>query len=374
FIPNYAKKAAPIQALTRKSVMFNWDDIVQKRFEEIKNDIRERTLLAFIDYDKNIIMQTDASDNAIGGVLLQEDSEGRIEPITFISKVLSERESRWTTNEKEAYAVKYCIEKCEHYLRGCKFTLHTDHANLLWMSAAKSRKVQRWWTFLAEFEFDIVHIKGSSNVVADALSRVGVCLKLRKLCINTTPLLDKIKECQPLFTESERKAYDLIDGFFVDKHHRRVIPKKARTVMKEAFDLFHSATAGHHGAMMTQFKINEEGITWASIANDIRTWISSCVTCKKIKASPKKSITRFRTQAEEPFHTICVDTMGPFPTSASGYKHILVIVDKFTRWVELKALKTLETAEATSAIMNRVVARFGLPMNIVSDGAKQFSC
>ncbi|GKT29173.1 hypothetical protein ADUPG1_001083, partial [Aduncisulcus paluster] len=107
FIPNYAKKAAPIQALTRKSVMFNWDDIVQKRFEEIKNDIRERTLLAFIDYDKNIIMQTDASDNAIGGVLLQEDSEGRIEPITFISKVLSERESRWTTNEKEAYAVKY---------------------------------------------------------------------------------------------------------------------------------------------------------------------------------------------------------------------------------------------------------------------------
>ncbi|GKT18908.1 hypothetical protein ADUPG1_011402, partial [Aduncisulcus paluster] len=164
------------------------------------------------------------------------------------------------------------------------------------------------------------------------------------------------------------------DGFFVDKHHRRVIPKKARTVMKEAFDLFHSATAGHHGAMMTQFKINEEGITWASIANDIRTWISSCVTCKKIKASPKKSITRFRTQAEEPFHTICVDTMGPFPTSASGYKHILVIVDKFTRWVELKALKTLETAEATSAIMNRVVARFGLPMNIVSDGAKQFSC
>ncbi|GKT20182.1 Transposon Tf2-9 polyprotein [Aduncisulcus paluster] len=376
FVPNYATIIAPIQKLTRKGFPFVWNEDLQTLFEAVIEEISKRTLLHYIDYDKEIVLQSDASDLAVGGVLLQRGADKIYEPILFISKVLSEREQRWTTNEKEAYALWYCVQRCEHYLRGTKFTIHTDHANLRWMHRAKSRKVQRWWTYLFDFDFDIVHIPGTANVVADGLSRIGFGSEStsKRLILDLTDLWKKIEAAQSLFSIEEKEAYEELDGFLVDKHERKVIPKAAVELKKMIFNRFHNGTVGHHGAALTQFKIQDNDLTWASIATDLRDWIPACVTCQKIKGAPKKRVTRFRSEMEQPFHTICVDTMGPFPESATGIKYIIVIVDRFSRWTELFPAKTLEAQEACDAIMERVVARFGVPKNIISDGGKQFSC
>ncbi|GKT30335.1 hypothetical protein ADUPG1_001480, partial [Aduncisulcus paluster] len=194
-----------------------------------------------------LILQTDASDYAIGAALLQKEKDGTLTPIVFVSKVLSDRESRWTINEKEAFAVKHAVEKCEHYLRGATFSLETDHANLLWMSKAKSKKVQRWWTYLADFRFDIKHIKGTENSVADALSRV-VSSSVKRLCIDTTDITSKIVTSQGRMTKDERECYDIEDGKVIDKHGWLVIPKDEISLKKEVYETFHSAVAGHHAA------------------------------------------------------------------------------------------------------------------------------
>ncbi|GKT15001.1 hypothetical protein ADUPG1_010599 [Aduncisulcus paluster] len=71
FVVDYARKVAPIQILTRKGTTFMWKEEQQTAFDTIIADISQRTLLHYIDYDKRIVLQSDASDLAIGGVLLQ---------------------------------------------------------------------------------------------------------------------------------------------------------------------------------------------------------------------------------------------------------------------------------------------------------------
>ncbi|GKT33785.1 hypothetical protein ADUPG1_002638, partial [Aduncisulcus paluster] len=99
-----------------------------------------------------------------------------------MSKTLTSQEAGHTTTEKEAYAIFYCISKAEYHLRGRPFTLHTDHQNLMFVKTRSSAKVERWRTFLSDFTFDTVHIKGRKNQLADALSRLGhKVVKVKKI-------------------------------------------------------------------------------------------------------------------------------------------------------------------------------------------------
>ncbi|CAM5133689.1 unnamed protein product [Eretmochelys imbricata] len=91
----------------------------------------------------------------------------------FLSKILSERESNWSVTEKECYAIVYALEKLRPYVWGWRFHLQTDHAALKWLHTVKetNKKLLRWSLALQDFDFDIQHISGASNKVADALSR-----------------------------------------------------------------------------------------------------------------------------------------------------------------------------------------------------------
>ncbi|CAM4609167.1 unnamed protein product [Lepidochelys olivacea] len=94
-------------------------------------------------------------------------------PVVFLSKKLSERESNWSVTEKECYAIVYALEKLRPYVWGRRFHLQTDHAALKWLHTVKetNKKLLRWSLALQDFDFDIQHISGASNKVADALSR-----------------------------------------------------------------------------------------------------------------------------------------------------------------------------------------------------------
>ena len=85
-----------------------------------------------------VFVQTDASDYGIGAYLFQrytDDTGQEIEtPIGFISKSLDDVQRRWSTIEKEAYAIFYTVTKWEHHLRDIHFTLQTDHRNLTFIN------------------------------------------------------------------------------------------------------------------------------------------------------------------------------------------------------------------------------------------------
>ncbi|KAK3025358.1 hypothetical protein RJ639_043867 [Escallonia herrerae] len=128
----------------------------------------EDPVLALPDVSKSFEVHTDASDFALGGVLMQEGH-----PVAYESRKLNEAERRYTTHEKELLAVVHCLRIWRHYLLGSSFIVRTDNTAVShFLSQSKlTSKQARWQELLAEFNFMLEYRTGSTNSVADALSR-----------------------------------------------------------------------------------------------------------------------------------------------------------------------------------------------------------
>ncbi|KAK3036807.1 hypothetical protein RJ639_030499 [Escallonia herrerae] len=133
----------------------------QTAFEGLKEAVTEEPVLALPDHTKVFELQTDASDFAIGGVLMQEGH-----PIAFESRKLNDTERRYTVQEKEMTAVVHCLRTWRHYLLGSRFLIKTDNiATSYFQSQRKlSPKQARWQDFLAEFDYVMEYKPGKANL------------------------------------------------------------------------------------------------------------------------------------------------------------------------------------------------------------------
>ena len=82
------------------------------------------------------------------------------QPIRFLSKTLTPVQSRWSTIEKEAYAIYYAQQMLEDLVRGVQFTLRTSHNNLIFMNQNGSSKVLNWKLYIQHFNFSLNILKG----------------------------------------------------------------------------------------------------------------------------------------------------------------------------------------------------------------------
>ncbi|XP_016185837.1 uncharacterized protein LOC107627521 [Arachis ipaensis] len=164
----YSAKATPLTDLLKKNHSWEWSKECQKAFDELKAAITEGPVLALPDYSKVFEVHTNASDYAIGGVLMQEGH-----PIAFESRKLNDTERRYTVQEKEMTAMVHCLRTWRHYLLSSHFIVKTDNVATSYFQTQKnlSPKQARWQDFLAEFDFEFEYKAGKTNVVADALSR-----------------------------------------------------------------------------------------------------------------------------------------------------------------------------------------------------------
>jgi hypothetical protein len=107
-------------------------------------------------------------------VLSQEDSTGNaLVPIAFASKKFSDTERRWGASVREAYSVLYSLGHWEYMIWGHEITLYSDNNPLHFIaqSASSSPKLTRWSLALQRYQVTVKPIRGSSNLVADMLSR-----------------------------------------------------------------------------------------------------------------------------------------------------------------------------------------------------------
>jgi hypothetical protein len=74
----------------------------------------------------------------------------------------------------------------------------------------------------------------------------------------------------------------------------------------------------------------------------------------------------------QPWHTIGIDIMGPFPPTPRQKRFLLLIVDYFTRWVELFALRQTTATHFANVLIDEVICRYGVPLHILSDNGPQF--
>jgi hypothetical protein len=280
-----------------------WNTLCDNAYENICQSIINCPKLYFIHETAPIFLQTDASDYGIGAYLFQV-IDGIEQPVAFISKTFAREQLHWSTPEKEAYAIFYSFQKLEYLIRDVHFTLQTDHRNLTFINTNGSPKVIRWKVAIQEYDFEIEHIPGHTNIAADYFSR---------LCSsNDTEVLNAI-----------------IDDFKIPREHYKKLGK------------VHNSTVGHHGLERTMNKLLEIYPAWPYMREHIRKFIKCCPCCQKMSYIKIPIHTHpFTTASYSVMERVNVDTIGPLPQDEYGNKYIIVFIDCFSRFIELYAVLT----------------------------------
>ena len=108
---------------------------------------------------------------------MQTDDSGQTLPVLYASRKLLDRETRYSTVERECLAIVWAIETFSRYLIGREFVIETViHRPVMYMHRNKTSngRLMRWALALQEYRFSILPIDGQSNVEDDVLLRLFV--------------------------------------------------------------------------------------------------------------------------------------------------------------------------------------------------------
>ena len=172
FVKEYARKMAPLFNILKKDQAFDWSQECQEAFEKEKTTLVSADIMAYPADVGQYILDTDASQNALGAVLSQIQ-DGRERVIAYGSRTLSKAERNYCVTDRELLAVRYFIEYYKQYLMGRKFTVRTDHQALKWLYSMKEPKdrIARWLETLSTFQFEVEYRPGAKHGNADGMSR-----------------------------------------------------------------------------------------------------------------------------------------------------------------------------------------------------------
>jgi hypothetical protein len=346
-IPNIAEHEKPLRDLmdtTKKNCTLTWNKRAEEQFYITRDMVSRCPKLFFVNGQATIVVMTDASDYGVGAYIYQI-IDGKEFPIVFFSRALHGAELNWATIEKEAYAIFLTLSKFNHLLRDNKFLLRTDHKNLTYINQGSSQKIKRWGIALQEFDFDIEHVPGKDNFVADAFSRL--CLN------NAAPSAPEVEHVSAI-TDLTVFPFRIPDEFY------------------QKISAVHNSEVGHFGVDKTISLLSESGSHWPRMRQQIRQFIQQCPLCQKLSDHKTAHTTQpFVTAAYLPMEVLNIDTIGPLAEDEDGNKHILVLVDCFTRWIELYAIPDTSAKAAAGALFQHV-GRFGAPATLRSDQGTQF--
>ena len=381
FVLNYKGLVKHLTDLTKSS--FDWDPKSWKHdyreeFEQFKKGIQESVALFYPDYDLEWVLRTDACEYGVGGVLLQikilPDGTRQEQIIALCSKKFSAQACKWSTIEQEGFGIFYCVRRFAYYLRGKHFVLETDHQNLLWMAASEVPKIVRWRIYLQSFDFLIQHIKGSQNVVADALSRLLLLRTLWDVDFDDeelqTSLLHILTEPQDACEDATQYLHAIFGEDIEDQlGEDELKPQEIKEFTpQQAFDAVHNAQSGHWGAAKSWKLLNKlvpgHGLSQAQVAE----MVSHCPNCQKNRRARKNSLIPLVRHLKPPRSrtAIGIDTVYVTPAGDDGTQFIVVVVNLFTKHTALYPTRAVTALNLAHAVWKHW-CNFGHTDMIVSD-------
>lgn len=388
FIRGYSYLAKNLTKLTRKNVPWDWSTEQDIAFQDLKNALTTYPVLIFFDDKKPIHIYTDSSGFGIAAALLQPNELGAEQAVAFFSKTLNSAESRYSTPEREFYAIFHALKAFHCYISGRKFIIFTDHKPFVGIKFASnttkiSSRLSNWALLLQEHDCIIKHNKGSQHQLADGLSRLPLpiseheatldfpCNNIDILFLKEMQLLDT--ECILLKTKIAEpnisRSFSINDGLLVNKsagYARPVIPKSMRqNILTE----FHSIPiSGHLGFSRTYSKIQLR-MYWRTMKTDLFNFISSCESCLSQKRHYGKSHGQLHPIPcpDYPFEFVSTDVVGPFPLSQSNNRYIVNAICLFSKWAEVRAIPDQTGPTIAKFLEEQVFCRHSCPKFLLSD-------
>ena len=363
-----AKDRTPIQ----------WNEELVQAFENCKNALVNFTTLQYPRNDAKLILTIDASQHAVGAVLEQIVEEGR-QPLGFFSQKLTDSQQKWSTYDRELFAVYAVVQHFEFLLEANHFTIATDHRPLTYMFTTKKRnqldRRNRYVEYIAQFTNKIVHISGLSNVVADALSRHDIDAIRANITIEDIAHAQKNdNEINELRTKHHHdhimreciteKGNTVLCSFF-NNVNRPVVPKQLRqAVFRQIHDLAHAGSKASVRMMRSRYY-------WPKLSADIMKWQRACDKCQRsrIGRHTKAPIQHF--PPSDRFEHVHTDIVGPMKSS-DGRRYVITFIDHATRWIEAVPVASVNERVIAETFYETWVSRYGIPARVTTDRGGQY--
>ncbi|GJV00143.1 retrotransposon-related protein [Tanacetum coccineum] len=364
---DYGGIAKPLTQLLKKD-SFKWNSEAEKAFQHLKQAMITPPILALPDFSSTFIIETDASSQGIGVVLMQHGH-----PIAFIRKTLSPKNLMLSTYERVLLVVIHAVQKWNNYLLDKHFIIKTDQESLKYLLEHKltTHFQQKWVSKLLGFDYEIQYKKGVENKVADALSRVhsGELLSLLltsvdsqlldsiKATWNSDPVLHKlISELQ--LNPSSHSRYQWT-GKELRRNNKLVIGNDT-TLKQKLLHWMHNSPQGGHSGISTTLKRIQSLFYRPKLRTDVHTYIKECEVCQKCKADLAASpgLLQPLPIPKGIWEDIAMDFIEGFPIS-KGKSVILVVIDRLSKYSHFIALK-----RPFSALTTELLALNGIDQNL----------
>ena len=416
FIKNASGIVAPLHTLRscskKEKFQDSWCTAHEEAFNMAKKAIANATLLAHPKLDAKTEIWTDASEAAVGAILVQHQ-ENRWVPLAFWSRAFNAAQKCYAAFNKELLAISYAVTHFKDMLEGQPITIRTDHLPLVGALSKVTDKFtplqRRHLNNIAQYVEEIHYLEGSLNGVADALSRMDPKKELEDEEDKFEKDLINICHCETRndrdslpspneFRQSQQNDKSLMS--WIAKHQQdpltpyqpKLVPCAdanseevwadvssnvprilVPTELQETiFKYFHSIS--HSGSKAT-YNLIKKTHYWPKMRSDITKWARQCASCQRNKISRHtKSFLEALPQPNKRFSHVHIDIVGPLNGSANS--RLFTMIDRWTGWPE--AIPILDGKHADAKVCAQIlvdswISRFGVPQILTSDCGKQFT-
>ena len=433
FIRNFTHMAAPLYDMLKKGKPTKFDSLSEeaaKAFDALIEKVTNPPVLALPRADLPYSIDTDASDYQLGVALFQHLPDGTRQTLGYWSRTLQAAEKNYSTPEKECLAVVWACTVLRPYLQGAPFMVHTDQASLRWLLSTTdgTGRLMRWRLRLSEFDFEVKYKKGSTNSVADCLSRLSTrgetvteiddeipCFVLdeeqeqesdgdppcegdawedfdlalvaegqdgpRPVAITTEELIRE--QARDTFCQALRARLDKGDlipfeedggGVLVrtvESSPQIVVP---RTLVPRVLALAHRPPNAAHPGEVKLYQTLRRHFYWTTLSVDAVTTVKNCVSCARNRVKLRRNSHTLKLfPASGPLEFVAIDILGPLIRTSRGNRFLLVISDRFSKLTRTVPMSRVTEAAVAKAFTTHWAFTYGPPSILLSDNGKQFA-
>ncbi|KAL7838997.1 hypothetical protein SRHO_G00256550 [Serrasalmus rhombeus] len=456
FIKHFSHIAEPLHRLTHKGVLFEWSPAAADAFKTLKHALTSPPILAFPNLSAPFLLYTDASLHAIGSVLSQRVA-GKEHVIAYASHTLSVSERKWSTFDRELYAIVWSVRHFRHYLAFHPFTIITDHKPLVGLKKLPldqdpTGRRARWAVELDLHNWTVVYCDGTKHLNADSMSRrphntssdihspsmpektpmattatqtapehsrqkyfqAPAChLQGTDSCHTSTnlvhiqadwdlptkqrndpdiamvfgwlergwrPPLWKLRTSSPFLRKlwSQFPRLRMCNGLLC-RHVRCSSPNGhlsqvvvPRILVPEVLHFLHGhPAAGHYGVAKTLDRALRS-FYWPYMSSDISQYCRQCAACQSRRSPvPSSQAPLVSISPSRPFQIVAAD-ITELPVSPKGNRYVLVLMDLYTKFVNLYPLQTQTAISVARCIFEQYIPQHGVPEALHSDQGRQF--
>jgi len=333
-VPNASDVLNPLDAAKNDpecNKLLNQEDFI-RNFEDAQAALADAIIRRPIVTGVPFIVATDASATGIGATLLQGQSFKGSNVVALASRRLLKYERRYPVFKRELLAIIFALRKFREYLFGQTFKLLTDHRALQYLLTAQPLHptLASWLSDILEFDFEVIHIPGSMNFLADALSRAGErnsTVRVATVALNSEKLLSEVHN---LHMQGHFGKRSLLNDLTLRKHRQ---DKELRSIVDQIVD--------------------------------------NCEVCQRFNEARTGYHPLSSTVPEHPWQYLQIDLSTGLPKTKKGNQYLLVCVCQFSKFTILKPLVD-KSSRATAAALIEIFSMFGLPNHIQTDEGKEF--